>query len=100
MKINPIKTKLNQLCYRLKVAWKIIVNPNLHWVFISLTNEEFLNYLKNDDIDISFSYHKLQEYNAWDIIKKVAECKDDVDMILGKAQFQAEAEEHYKSKNK
>lgn len=65
-----------------------------------MKREEFIKHLKGEDVTMDFSYHKLQEYNFYDLIKKIADSKDDVDMMLGKAAFEAEAEEYAKVKSK
>jgi len=93
------KAKYMLILYRIRAAWKILVNPNLHWILISVSREEFIKHLKGEDATVDFSYHKLQEYNFYDLVKRLADEKDDVDMMLGKAAFEAEAEE-YANRNK
>jgi len=93
------KAKYMLLLYRIRAAWKILFSPNLHWILISVSREEFIKHLKGEEVTMDFSYHKLQEYNFYDLIKKIGDQKDDVDMMLGKAAFEAEAEE-YSKRNK
>jgi len=101
MAIMAIRTKstFKLFLYRLEAAWTILFSPKLHWILLSLDNEQFIKLFKQEGIELNFRYHRLQEYNFYDIVKRLAEQKDDIDMMLGKAEFEAEAEE-YSKRNK
>jgi len=60
------KAKYMLLLYRIRAAWKILFQPNLHWILISVGREEFIKHLKGEEVTMDFSYHKLQEYTFYD----------------------------------
>lgn len=90
-----MKAALGKFWYRLKLAVRILFNPKLRWVFIQISEDGFRAILTGGgDVDVKFSYHRMQEYNMWHIIQSVGETKDDIDMMLLKAEFEAKAQEY------
>lgn len=90
-----MKVQIGKFWYRLKVATKILCNPKLRWIFISIDEEGFRALLTgSSDVEANMSYHRMQEYNMWHLIQSLGSTKDDIDMMLMKAEFEAKAQEY------
>tara|TARA_R100001530_G_scaffold136174_1_gene115599 strand:+ start:344 stop:592 length:249 start_codon:yes stop_codon:yes gene_type:complete len=81
---------MKKLAIRLNAAIKILFSS--HWVILRVEQNDLGNMLLEEDYDIKILFHGLQPYGVWRIIKDMANEKDDLDMLLDKAQFEAEAE--------
>lgn len=90
------RIRFNQFLIRLKTAWKILTKPSRSWVLISLENRDLRSMISEKDFDIDLGWHKLQPYTMYRLIEATMIDKDD--LILMKAEFQAEAELYSKSK--
>lgn len=90
-----MKIAICQFWYRLTLGLRIIFSPKAKWVFIRITDEGFRALLTGEgDVDMKYSYHRLQEYNVWQLIQSMGDTKDEIDMMLMKAEFEAKAQEH------
>lgn len=91
------KIRFYQFLTRLKTAWKILTKPSRSWVLISLQKRDLRAMISEDDFDIGLVWHRLQPYTMYRLID--ATMVDQEDLILMKAEFQAEAELYSKNKN-
>lgn len=77
----------------MKVCWYLITNKKKHWVFFSLEEEELIKLIQEkNNVKIDSVYHGLVKYNILVMNKMIVENIDEVDWILLKASFEAEAE--------
>lgn len=89
---------MNKLKIKLTVIWKIISNQYQHFAVLNLTEEQLVNLFSDEDFDVEIMYHGLQPYVVHRMINQCSTVKDDIDMLLDKAQFEAEAELHNQGK--
>lgn len=82
---------------RVKIKAIITILTSKHWFIVKQDTYNLTLLLKDKDFDIDLLYYGLQPYGVWKIIKSMSYMKDDNDMILDKAKFEAEAE-LYKNK--
>jgi hypothetical protein len=85
---------MNKLIVKLNILWKIITNQYKHFVVLDISQEHMINLFSDEDFDVEVMYYGLQPYVVQRMINQCSTVKDDVDMILDKAQFEAEAELH------
>lgn len=90
--------RFNQFMLRVKTAWKILTNPKHAWVLISLEKRDLRAMIAGEDFDIGLVWHKLQPYTMYKLIDSTM--VDPEDLILMKAEFQAESELYYKKSDK
>jgi hypothetical protein len=76
---------------RLRVAFKILFGRRKHWAMINISKENLVELLKGNEFDVDVFYHGIQPYVFYKLIKCVSNSKDDIDMMLDKAKFEAEA---------
>lgn len=106
------------MLHKLKVYWKkfkirmhtiklILSRKNDHWVLFYFDEEALTNLLSEGllskevgDIDIKFNCHGMQKFVVHLLIRKLAQSQDDIEFMLDKATFEAEAEEYFKNKKK
>jgi hypothetical protein len=89
---NKTRIYLNKLWIRISTAWWIITNPKAHWFLTSIDEKNLTELIANNSLDeVNLKYHGLVRYNIFMICKKVYKSKDEVDYILDKAQFEADA---------
>ena len=77
---------------RLKACWNILFNYN-HFVIINVDKENILRLITDKQFEIKGSYLGFQPYVYNKLIKSLAADKDDIDMVLDKAQFEADAQQ-------
>lgn len=85
---------MNKLIVKLNILWKIITNQYKHFVVLDISQEHMINLFSDEDFDVEVMYYGLQPYVVQRMINQCSTVKDDVDMMLDKAQFEAEAELH------
>jgi hypothetical protein len=93
------KTKifLNKLWVRIYTAWWVITHPKAHWVLINITKDNLINLIQEKPLEeLDLTYHGLVNYNIYMICKNIHESRDEIDYILDKAQFEANAIERTK----
>lgn len=78
---------------RLKVAFNILFVYR-HWFLVSLDSNNLRKLISEDDFEAKLLYHGLVNYNIKMICKNVVCDMDDIDWILEKAKFEADAEIH------
>ncbi len=83
---------------KLTVIWKIITNQYKHFAVLNLTQEQLINLFSDEDFEVEVMYHGLQPYVVQRMINQCSTVKDNIDMMLDKAQFEAEAELHRQQK--
>jgi hypothetical protein len=57
-----------------------------------------INLFSDKDFEVEVMYHGLQPYVVQRMINQCSTVKDDIDMMLDKAKFEAEAELHNRKK--
>lgn len=93
------KSKIYKLKIKLLACYRILFGHE-HWFIVSLDTKNLKKLVSEDDeIEANILYHKLVKYNVNMLCKKIVENIDEIDWILEKAKFEAEAEE-YKNNNK
>lgn len=90
---------MTKLAVKLIVIWKIISNQYKHFVVLNLYEEDLVNLFSDEDFEVEAIYHGLQPYVVQRIINQCSTVKDDIDMMLDKAQFEAEAQLHKQQKD-
>ena len=85
------KNKLNLLWIRISIAYKILFKPKTHWFFLSMTTEQLTKMLGGDGLEAELMTHRMLKYNVDCVVDIIHSQKDDVDRILDKARFEAEA---------
>lgn len=93
------KTQFGQLVIRLRVCWRILSQEYGSWVLLS-PDDKNMHALLDDkpDVTVRVSYHRMQWYNVMTLLRVSADAFTPEDLILGKAQFEAEAELQYPDK--
>ena len=95
------KSFFKKLWIRLSIGIKIIFNVYPHWAMFSITEENLVRLIKEEgEVDIQMHYHGLVKYNVYAISKLVAESRDEIDVLLDKAHYEAEALLHSKKHKK
>jgi len=79
------------LWIRLKTALNVLFSYQ-HFFLINMSTDELKKYFSGEDIDFHIINIGLHRHNLNQIIKDLSTTISDVDLILGKAQFEAEAE--------
>jgi hypothetical protein len=90
---------MTKLVVKLNILWNIITNKYKHFVVLDISEEQMINLFSDEDFEVEVMYHGLQPYVVQRMINQCSTVKDDIDMMLDKAQFEAEAELHNR-KNK
>lgn len=82
---------MKKLLIRLKVCWWIITRKNGHWAIINLDQDNLIKLLKEEDFSCDVTYHGIQPFVFYNMIKGIHDLHDEDDMFLEKIAFQAEA---------
>lgn len=82
---------MKKLLIRLKAVYRIIFRKYNHWAILNIDNENILKMLQGEKFECDVIYHGLQPYNMYCMIKQVSKSKDEIDMALDKALFEANA---------
>jgi hypothetical protein len=91
-RIHKIKVSLNKFFIRVRTAIWVLFHPQAHWFLISINKENLINLIQEKDIkELDLMYHGLVGYNINMICKNISERKDEIDYMLDKASFEAEA---------
>lgn len=83
---------MTKLLTKLTACYYILFGKFNHWFIYNVPEKELANLLQGKDFDVETFYVGLRPYLIWEITKQVAETKDEDDMLLEKAAFQAEME--------
>ncbi len=81
---------MKKLILRLKAIYRILTNN--HWIVFVINKDNLIKMLTEKEYEVNILFHGLQPYGVWKIVKDISLEKDDNDMILDKAKFEAEAE--------
>lgn len=87
-------SKITLYLYRLQLAWKILSGKHKHYVYVGVKGDQFRQMIEADDFsgDANVSYGGMQAYHSIRLLQCVGDCYDETDLILFKAEFQAEVE--------
>ena len=91
---------MNKIFVKIEIIWKIITNQYKHFVFLRLNEKDLVNLFSDKDFEVEVMYLGLKPYLVQKIIKECAAAKDDIDMMLDKAQFEAEATIYLKNNDR
>lgn len=92
MKRQPrYKVYLMKLKIRIKACYRILTRKYDHWVILNLDDDNFTKLLNGDPFETTGVYHGIQPYIYHKMIKQVSASKDDIELALDKAQFEADA---------
>lgn len=94
-----MKKKLKLIIDRLKMAYRILTSKKQSFIVIDINHDNLVNLITDKEVEFNLSYFRFHPYLAFKMIKWVASYRDDLDMILEKAAFRAEAEIMQQSKN-
>jgi hypothetical protein len=89
---------MTKLVVKLNILWNIITNKYKHFVVLDISEEQMINLFSDKDFEVEVMYHGLQPYVVQRMINQCSTVKDDIDMMLDKAKFEAEAELHNRKK--
>lgn len=95
--MKKLKIKLFHFKIKMQACFRIIFGHK-HWFLISLDSENLMKLIAEDDFEAKLLYHGMVRYNVKRVCKNVVCDMDDVDWILEKAQFEADADEYIKRK--
>jgi hypothetical protein len=82
---------MEKIKIRLSVAFNILFGRYKHWAVLNISRDDLGNLVTDKPFDVDIAYHGIQPYIYYKMVKKVANSKSDIDMILGKADFEANA---------
>ncbi len=82
---------MNKLYIRLRVCYRILFRKYNHWALLNVKEEDFIKLLTGQEFTIDADIHGLHKYNLLKLIKQAAESYDEIDMLLEKTAFEAEA---------
>ena len=85
---------------KVKIAYRILTQKYTNWAIISIDKKDLGPLLEDKSYGIYITTHGLHEYAFYKLIKSVSAQKDNVDMLLDRAKFQAESELYTDEKNK
>jgi hypothetical protein len=89
---------LKIIILRLKICWNVLFGKYKHYLLINIDKPNLIKLLEDEPFQIDGFHCGLQPYTYFKIIKSLAATKDDIDMVLDKAQFEADAIVHSKNK--
>lgn len=95
MKRNSLP-KWMLLLKRVVIAFRILTGKYKHFVVLSVDEKNLkklignVHFDQNNVVDIACDYLMLQEFTGYSLIKHAASGIDDIDMILGKAEIEAD----------
>lgn len=89
---------MKRILIKMSIIWKIVTNQYKHCVVMNITEEQLINLFSDEDFDVEILYYGLHPYVFHRMINQCSTVKDDLDMILDKAAFEAESELHNQRK--
>lgn len=83
--------KTNHFWLRCRLAYWAFTKP--HLLTLSVPPESLRKQIRDQECyDMQLLRIGLQPYNVWRCVKDMANGRDDIDMVLEKARYEAEAE--------
>ena len=80
---------------RLRAAFTIILGRKQSWLLLTIHDkEDLVKLILRKDFEMELTYEGLQPYLIDVMFKTVGGMVDETDLILGKAKFEAQAEEY------
>ena len=90
---------LKRFWLRLRIALKLLFSSK-HGVVIYITDRQMEKIVLSKYIgSTNISYYGMREYQSMEVVKQIADIMDEVDIICGRAEFQAEVIEREKLPN-
>ena len=81
---------------RVRGAWLILTGRWRYWFIANVDKETLYRLFRDEDFNVELLVHRMHPYVIHKIIKMVSASKDDMDMAMMKAKFEAEVEEYKK----
>jgi hypothetical protein len=91
---------MKKLLVKITVIWKIITNQYKHFAVLNVTEENLVGLFSDEDFEVELMYSGLQPYVVQRMINQCSTVRDNIDMMLDKAQFEAESELYNKKKSR
>jgi hypothetical protein len=91
---------MKKLLVKITVIWKIITNQYKHFAVLNVTEENLVGLFSDEDFEVEIMYSGLQPYVVQRMINQCSTVRDNIDMMLDKAQFEAESELYNKKKSR
>ena len=88
------------LILRIKACWNILTQKKKHWVMLSVSEQDLIKLIKNEDVEIEITYHKMQKFTYTKLIKMYGDHFDEVDMLQEQLRYELKAEQFAKRKVK
>lgn len=85
---------------RLKTCYYILSGKYKHWVILNLTRKDLISLIKEEEYEMDIMYSGLQPYNYHQMVKGLANTRDEIDEILDKATYEANAQTYKINKKK
>lgn len=82
--------KMHGVVFRIKIAWGILFGKHQHFILVSYTKKEFVNVLSGCSSNYQKVICDMPEFIFYKAIKKIASEKNDTDLVIEKASFEAE----------
>lgn len=86
-----MKHLLYKFTLRLMATKRIWFGKYRHFFLVSLTRDDLIELIKDEDYNVAILTHGMRDYNVIKTIKCIADKYDDEDMILMKAEYEADA---------
>jgi CRISPR/Cas system-associated protein Cas5 (RAMP superfamily) len=75
---------------KLRVIWGIITGKYKHCFIVYLDTDNLKELVRGNDYAVNSEYFGLRKYIVSKIIKDISDTKDEIDLALDKAQFEAD----------
>ena len=95
-----MKTLLSSYKYKFMAVYRLLKPSTEHWFFVNIPEKELMKSFQRKAYEPLIIMGGLQEYNIKRIIKDLSNDIDDIDLMLGKAHFEAKAYELAKQKQR
>lgn len=83
--------KIRKFFLRWRTAWNIISGKYKHWTLVVVSRKQFEQMLLEKDFGVLRIDHGMREYNVAYLIRQLADSVDDDEMIMMKADYEADA---------
>lgn len=90
---------MHKLKTKIKIIWNILFRYE-HFVLLHVDRKNLENLIQDKDVDVQMMYVGLRPYLFFKLIKETGAMKSDIDMVLDKAQFEADAILHSQNNKK
>ena len=82
---------IKKFILRIVATKRIWVGSQKHFFLISMDKKNLIELVKDEDFEVNLLTHGMRDYNVVKVVKKIADNYDNEDMILMKAEYEANA---------